>query len=1204
MFLLVSCRNYRTLTRNRPLIKLAATYTDGDLAMKDAGWFGLFIFGLVCAFPITSCGGGGGSSSPTPTPNPALAITVSSGNFTVYAGTTFSLTVTATATGTMATPTVTLGTLPAGFSSTSSFPMSVTTSGAQITLICANTVTPGSYPISIAGNAGSATAGASFTVTIQSGTPPKFYFTEKNPNYMSEVAIAAGGSGQLQLQSFTELSLPAYYQVQLSISGLPSGTTASFTPQYLNPGELVTVTISASNGAPMAQNAVVTVTGTPLAQVPVQTVSFLVDVSGPGGALPNNRTDYVSTEGTPDSAVYDPLHELIFASNPAWNRIDVISNVSHKVVKSVPVMSPRGIDITQDDSQVWVSTASQAVYSVDTTSFAATRYVLPDFSLSSNALNKQWNAREIFALADGTFFLNIMPGTMWSTDENGVIWDRTTNSLTGLRAPLNAQASASWQIVLRSGDAKLIYSICSNSGGQSFWYDVMSKTMSPPIQMSGFAHAAAVNFDGSQVAVSDGAGLNMYDGNLNLIGALPGGGLLSPNLFGGLVFSPDNSTLYEESMPLYTPLIYNIDTRTLLARGVAPAMPMIPSSVIYMSPSFYFPTPFGVDKNGIVLGIQNWGIAFEDATFFQNFVVSQPGTPSFMQHMSPYAGPLSGGTSSSGFGNALAMTPNVWYGANLGTAALSNGIPTITSPPASAPGPVNLKFLFANGVEVFDPLFFTYGSVPQYAVLSGASPDGNLSSRITGFGLPTDPSGGTVSVGGSTATITTQKGQYLPLNGEAFPTTFLDFTVPPGTPGWADIEVSTPNGKGTLPKSFFYAQSVKDYSTQDTLNAVLYDARRQQLYLSAQDHIDVFSLSSNQFVAPLTPPSQGSVKLFTGMALSPDGSLLLAADLEDGSLAVINPDDPAASYAISITPAVGADVCRTGPLYVAAANNQTAWVVTGGRPAIACGPGGVVYQVDLVARSRSTLPNLCGGGNVAASHDGSTIVFGGSSGQLCTYDVAHNVFSAGVYSGATAAISGDGNIAAAQWTFLDPSAHAVGTVARPEVYYPTSTTAALSSSTLMLQPQLNDSGSLYYVPAAGFVDLIDVQHGTLRMRFALKEAISDVPSPIAVDSGGQHIYLITNQGLTIVDLGTAPLSIGHLNPGVASTGYQVTVRGSGFTTGLTATLGGSPASVNRVDENTLTLTVPVMAPHAGPQDLVLTRSDGTSYTLENALNLQ
>ena len=51
-----------------------------------------------------------------------------------------------------------------------------------------------------------------------------------------------------------------------------------------------------------------------------------------------------------------------------------------------------------------------------------------------------------------------------------------------------------------------------------------------------------------------------------------------------------------------------------------------------------------------------------------------------------------------------------------------------------------------------------------------------------------------------------------------------------------------------LSNGIFYAQSVKDYSSSDSFTAVLYDAKRQQLYLSAQDHIDVFSLASNQSV--------------------------------------------------------------------------------------------------------------------------------------------------------------------------------------------------------------------------------------------------------------------------------------------------------------------------------------------------------------------
>jgi hypothetical protein len=89
--------------------------------------------------------------------------------------------------------------------------------------------------------------------------------------------------------------------------------------------------------------------------------------------------------------------------------------------------------------------------------------------------------------------------------------------------------------------------------------------------------------------------------------------------------------------------------------------------------------------------------------------------------------------------------------------------------------------------------------------------------------------------------------------------------------------------------------------------------------------------------------------------------------------------------------------------------------------------------------------------------------------------------------------------------------------------------------------------------------------------------------------------------LTVVDFGAAPLAIGHLSPQTAAPGSQVVVRGSGFDAGTTATVGGVPASVTFTDENTLTLTIPGAA--SGPQDIVLIRSDGESYTLENGVVL-
>src|SRR5207253_1990777 len=203
------------------------------------------------------------------------------------------------------------------------------------------------------------------------------------------------------------------------------------------------------------------------------------------------------------------------------------------------------------------------------------------------------------------------------------------------------------------------------------------------------------------------------------------------------------------------------------------------------------------------------------------------------------------------------------------------------------------------------------------------------------------------------------------------------FDVPPGTPGWADIHVQTPDGTSTLPKSLFYAASVKDYPSADSFTAVLFDAGRNQLYLSAGDHIDVFSLVSNQFLTPITPPAQGASKQFAGLALSLDGSLLLATDLLDGSLGAINPDTPSNSY-------------------------------------VALGGGG-----------------------------------------FCIYDALQKTLSGlDTYQLYGAAISGDGNVAASQWVFIDSAAHNIGRMARPDIYYGAYSQDVSSNFFLLQEPKL------------------------------------------------------------------------------------------------------------------------------------------------------
>jgi len=1134
----------------------------------------LLILISVVALAATGCGGG---SSPDQGPG-SFGIGSIPSSLAIFPSSTVTFTVVASGNNIPGVPSVTLEQLPPGLTSTTVFPLAVPVGGASITLRVSSNAVAGKYKVALKGQAGTASTTAAIPVTIEAGVPQRFLLIQ---SVFSELGVPIGGSATKQFSSSATDN--ADYDVSLAVSGLPPGTTATISPATILPGQSTTVTLSASGDAPVSQNTTVTLTGTPAAPIPSQGITFLADVTQPAASMPNNRTDYLSTEGTPASAVYDPIHDLIFSSNSSWNRIDVISGSTHAIVNSIDIRDPRGIDITPDHSTVWVSTGSQQMFAINPATLGVTRYLLPEIAPNRTSGLKNWEGFQIFALADGSV-LHYLQVRGWGNYLGR--WDPESNTLTTLTPPTPVST------LVRSGDGKWVYSFSEDS----FSYNVSTKKFSGVLHLgAGSGEGSAVNFDGSRLVVCNGSPANLYDANFQIIGPLPACGSGFPPFFlgGGTIFSADGRYIYQVT-PAVNPLILTIDATTLNILRIAPAMPMT-GVTVELDPPYRVAIPFAVDPTGMVLGVQYYGIAFDDSTYAQNFVDSQPGSPTFLQHMAPYAGPLAGGTTSSGFGNAFSLTPGVWYGENRGTAHLdSGGQLTITSPAATQPGPVNLKFLFPDGIEAFDPLFFSYGPYIQTAVISGASPDGNVPGQIAGYGFPTDDSGGTVTVGGTKGEIGSL-GYISSLGVYPFPARTLSFTVPPGAPGWADIGVTTPTGITTLARSFHYARSVNDYSSSDSFTAVLYDHKRQKLYLSAGDHVDVFSLSTNQFLAPLSPPAQGASKEFVGLGLTTDGGFLLATDLLDGSLAVVDPENPAGGYVIPIAPVTGTN-CPLGPAYVAAISGNRALVTMATLPDPKCPAFGWTYQVDLTARSATLFDPNCSAKYLSSSSDGTFVASGtdGGDGRMFLYDVAKQ--TCGVMNdplGRGSAISGDANVAASHWIFTDTAANLIGRVALPDVYY------GYAPPTNLEQPRLNDAGSLYYVPFPNYIDIIDVQHASLRMRFSLGETISPTVVPLALDPGGRHVYLITDKGLTVIDLGEAPLSIGWLNPSTASVNAEITVRGSGFNPSTSVKVGGQDVISTFVDENTLTFTIPNIAP--GPANVATSNVDGTAYTLQNAL---
>ncbi len=1128
-------------------------------------------------------------SDPFPYPAsapPALGLCASPSPTTVLANSSFSFTVQPTEVNFSGNGTVSLGSLPAGITVTNSgVPLPPT--GAALHLQASKTIAAGTYDLTLNGTAGTATATGDFKFTLSTVVPSGFFL---QAGLESELGISPGGSGMIQFQTNGGGSVD--YDVTPSITGLPPGTTATFSPQVVTVGQPLTATITAAANAPITQNVLVTVTGTPVAPVPAASNVFYADVTQPPGSLPGNRTDFVATAGTPYAAVFDATHNLIFSSNPSWNRIDVISNSTHKIVKSIPVRSPRGIDITQDNSHIWVQTASSNVFAIDTTSFQSKAYFLPSKTFTSASLPVQFSQDKILALYDGTLFI-FFDDTGSGGGGQAAIWNPQANKLTVLASGL----ATALGLPARSGDGTRVYAANDPSYASGIQlYNAKTQAYSTIGSGNNFFNIDAVNQDGSRLIIYSLAGTFLYDSNLSLLGPIPGA-IPQNGLFGGgAIFSPDDSKIFDVGT-YDASTVATIDATTLKILGVAPASNSEP---VATSGAAFAEQPFAIDPTGMLLGIQNFGISFDDSTFYQNYVMNQPNSNGGSEYFDAPAGPLSGGTTSGGFAFP-SLIPDVWFGQTRGITNITNGQLFFTSPLGTAPGPVNIKFIYPDGIQTFFPQLFSYSTFPEYAVTSGSSPSGGAAAQVVGYGLPADASGGTLSVGANVATITTVAGQNPAYSGEPYPSTILGYTLPAGTPGRADLKISTPIGTGSLPKAILYAKSVTDYSSPDTFTAVLLDAKRNQLYLSAGDHIDVFSLASNQFVSPLHPAVKGAQAQFTGLALTPDGSQLLVGDLLDSSLAAINPDSPSSTFAIAIPPpTVPINDCAIGPLFVAATSVGTAFVAEASLPRPSCPASGAIYVANFQTKT-TTVAQCESGQGVAASKDGNFVVMGGGpciyNVQTASYLQAPFPFS---YSNAfNAEISGDANILASYLLFGDLSANIVGEVARPIALY--GPPFPVSPLPHLLDPKFNDSGSMYFLPYPNFFEIIDVPHATLRVRFALTETIQDTGSPLAIDSGGQHVYLITDKGLTVVDFGAALLSIGHLSTQNAAPGTVMTVRGSGFDSTTKATVGGMAASATITDQNTMTLTIPSAS--SGPQDIVLARGDRETYTLENAVVL-
>ena len=1143
---------------------------------------------LIAAF-LYGCGSGDGGSSTSALPQPSFTIAVNPPSGAVAPGTEsllqvsvqpqngFNSAVSVSFTG-LATG---LSVQPAGFMLTPSGPPQ------SVTLTAASSVAPGNYMATVQGLGGGQTVVNS--VILQVGELATFQLNE--PVYR-EVVARFGGSVQFQIQSQV-CCAPAIgnYLLNFAASGLPANVTASFSPNPIVAGGSTTLNLSSAPPFQELQNSPFTVTATASAQVPFRELNLFVDVSPPVGSLPNNRTDFISTDFTPTAGVYDSAHQLIYASNFLWNRVDVISPVTKQIVRRIPIPNPLGLDLSLDGSQVYVSTQSRQIFAIDTTSLAAKRWYLPTTPRISFLIGQNYGVLQPIVLSNGKLLL--LGNETYTLGTVIIEWDPATNTVTPFELPPTFQVGG----LVRSGDGSKVLIWSNVEPGGVALYDTASNTIVAQRSFGGFIQAICANPTGTRFVLVDDLGLDLYDGQLNPLGIIPPGFTST-----GALFSSDGAFIYVIDVAGGVPAIFTVDASTLKVIGTAPAY----SSSLLGFPLAFDEAPFAVDSTKMIFGIADHGIALDDAAFFQA-LGSPASAPFFANFIQPPAGPLNMATPVTVTTAPFDMVPDVWFGNQRGiNTSVVAGRLQVSAPPATQPGPVNVKILEPNGVQIFDPLDFSYGPAPLFFSGDAGSPFGGALADIIALGVPNDPSAIQVSVGGTSATVLGTQNIGL-----TFPTVDIQIKLPAGTPGLGDVTVTTSAGAATLPKAYQIVPSITDYPSPDTFEFILYDRSRDQVYLAAGDHVDVFSVQNHQLIAPIMLPSAGGKKQFAGMALTPDGSKLIVSNLLDGSVDIVNPDNPSSATPVPIAPAVNVaqipPPCYVGPEYVATTNTNQVFVLYGGVPGVGCGVGGgPVYQLDLstLAVSSPLLGN-CGQTSISSTRDGSKVAFGGSG--FCIYDSATNTYTpGGSIQPLWAAAAGDANVFAAGFRMTDPQGNLLNTMTFPDVYYPSSdeVLGAPSGNGIVTAnvAKINDSGSLMYVPFQNSVDIFDIPHAILRRRVTLSEQIPMVLDALAIDPQGQNVFLITSAGLTVVTLGDAPLSIGNISPTLASTGTTIFIRGSGFVAGTVVTLNGQMATATFVDSDTLNVKVPSLP--SGPVHVVLTNPDGQTYTLDDPFTVQ
>jgi hypothetical protein len=1020
--------------------------------------------------------------------------------------------------------------------------------------------------------------------------------------------------------------------VQVSLSTLPAGVTSNpASPFIVTAGASTSVVFGAAASAATG-NFMISAQGTSGALSHIENLNLTVQ-SATASALPRTtyaRTDAASAADNPFGephhrhVAYDPANKHLFVANRAMNRVEVFSSVDQSRIAEISVPGASSADLSADGTTIWIGTSLEQVVAIDLASLhVKARYFLNGLTLLPGMIFHR--PVEVLSLSNGKCMIRLRQ--LVSSETLLALWDPASNSLTDLTSTAPGLFQQGVGVLARSGDHSKILVAASDSSGELAIFGAPGNVVAGPLTLAaGAVTNTAANSDATRFAAvfttSGNSQLLLLDASLKQVG------VYVPSTVHGVTFSRDGEYLYlSESSP-------GASFVTVLDGHTAQLVGRVPDASIQGVSSQIE----DADETQLLFGLSNRGVTFDDAS--TPATLSSPASglapaPS----LQPSEGPIVGGTPVVLAGQNFISSPQLKFGTLTASNVSVSGSTQIlaNSPPSITSGAVNLTAFFPNGWLALAPQAFSYGPqilqiLPNVGVKAGGD-----SVQIYGYGFGSDPTKVSVKIGGATATVQkvgsiTSITSSLGLDASyPFPVECITLQTPSGSPGTADVFIAAPAGSITAAKSFQYLQSAQSYSKPGFYKFLLYDQTRQRIYLTNIDHVDLFDLQQNLFLAPIQPPGGPPPNAgLRGLAMTPDASQLIVADFGAQSVYLF---DPVRGTGTIVRVGGVPGFTNSGPARVAATSTQTVFVGLSGEGGSSGACSACLDQLNLTASPPTVQPapqpevsSLTGAPLMQASAAGNQVflAFGSAPGRpVAVWNAsAPNQFTTSVASASTADLgaAADGNTFALE-------ANGVTEIHASDL----SLTGIPTSAELAQIPgrvsvpgvTLHPSGALIYQPfltgapgsvgVKGGVDILDAHSGTLRLRLFLpQQFMTDVDGLhggfLTTDENGQRLFAITssdgtaqNAALTVVQLAAVPLGIGTVSPSTApaSGGTTVTIRGSGFQSAATVSINGKTSVVTFKDSNTLSVITPSLT--AGPQQIAITNPDGQTISLDAAI---